>query len=176
MAVGVAFKAFFAALFNRAASERIQQALNTSSQPALPSKDDSSSTPKAPLKPVRSDAITLLSTLQREARLVDLICEPLDQFTDQQIGAAAREVLRDCKKTLDRMFTIQPLSESEEGTQIDIPTNHSPARIRLVGASQGERGTVVHRGWTATVCELPSWQGDKSEAMILAPTEVEVGR
>lgn len=181
MALVVAFRAFFAALFNSAASQRIQQALD--SKPATSALPESSKAsveikpqlPAKPEKPVRSEALTLLSTLQREARLVDLVCEPLDQFSDQQIGAAAREVLRDCKKTLDRMFAIQPLSEAEEGAKIDIPATHSPAKLRLVGASSGQRGTIVHRGWKATVCELPSWQGDKSDAMTLAPTEVEVG-
>jgi hypothetical protein len=112
--------------------------------------------------------------LQREARLVDLICEPLDSFSDAQIGAAAREVLRDAQKALERMFAIAPLSEAEEGNETSIPANHSPIRLRLVGKSQGQRGTIVHRGWKATCCELPTWQGDKSDAMILAPTEVEV--
>ncbi len=181
MALGVAFRAFFSALFNSAASQRIQQALDDSSTTKAPALPSGSSTAEVkpqqpkPEKPTRSDALTLLSTLQREARLVDLVCEPLDQFSDQQIGAAAREVLRDCKKTLDRMFAIQPLSDSEEGSKIDIPASHSPAKLRLVGASSGQRGTVVHRGWKATACELPTWQGDKSDAMTIAPTEVEVG-
>lgn len=182
MALGVAFRAFFSALFNSAASQRIQQALDdrsTTKAPALPSGSSAADLkpqqPPKPEKPTRNDALTLLSTLQREARLVDLVCEPLDQFSDQQIGAAAREVLRDCKKTLDRMFAIQPLSDSEEGSKIDIPTSHSPAKLRLIGASSGQRGTVVHRGWKATACELPTWQGDKSDAMTIAPTEVEVG-
>lgn len=173
MGLGTAFQAFFAALFNRQKAERIRAALaNESTASAAPPLE-----PKLTVKPPvpsRSDALTLLSTLQREARLVDLVCEPLDSFSDAQIGAAAREVLRDCRKTLDRLFAITPLSDKEEGSDFSIPATHSPARLRLVGKSQGQRGTVVHRGWLATSCELPSWQGDKADAMVLSPTEIEV--
>lgn len=184
MAIGVAFKAFFAALFNSQSAERIRQALSDRPVGTLPGPvSTSASTPEVekpkpvvkPAAPSRSEALTLLSTLQREARFVDLVCEPLDQFTDQQIGAAAREVLRDCRKTMDRMFEIAPLNDQEEGATMEIPSSHSPARLRLVGKTQGAKGTVVHRGWKATKCDLPTWQGDKNDAMILAPTEVEVG-
>ena len=40
----------------------------------------------------------------REARFVDLVNESLDGYSDAQIGAAARDVLRDSKKVLDRLF------------------------------------------------------------------------
>lgn len=175
MGLGIAFQAFFAALFNEHKSQRIRAALSDQPSPtATTSKDLVPKQATVPAVPARSDALTLLSTLQREARLVDLICEPLDSFSDVQIGAAAREVLRDCRKSLDRMFAIVPLSEHEEGNQTSVPANHSPTRLRLVGKSQGTRGTIVHRGWVATCCDLPSWQGDRSDAMVLSPTEVEV--
>jgi hypothetical protein len=122
----------------------------------------------------RSEALTLLGTLQREARLLDLICEPLDQFNDQQVGAAAREVLRDSRKTLDRLFQLAPLSESQEGDEIGVPQNWSPAQLRLIGKSSGQRGVVVHRGWRAGQCDLPKWQGGKEDALVIAPVELEV--
>lgn len=178
MSVGVAFKAFFAALFQREAAERIRAALaDEPSQKKLPT-GTAVEAPQAPAsKPAttvtRSEALTLLSTLQREARLLDLVHESLDEFDDAQIGAAAREVIRDCRKSLDRMFAIAPLSESNEGQAIDVPKSASPNQIRLVGASSG-RGTVVHRGWKATMCEVPSWKGGRNENWILAPVEVEM--
>jgi Domain of unknown function (DUF2760) len=181
MAIGIAFRAFFAALFNRQAASRIAAALSdpSSSQSTGRSKlEETVATAKHPERPpavpVRSEALTLLSTLQREARLIDLICEPLEEFSDAQIGAAAREVLRDSQRVLDRLFSLAPLSDQDEGSQLAIPDKVSPVRLRLVGKSQGQRGVVVHRGWKANACELPIWQGDKSDAMVLAPTEVEV--
>lgn len=181
MALGVAFKAFFGALFNRAVSERIAQALASRELDRLPSPAKSPTSvasetppPQKPVAPTRSDAVTLLATLQREARLIDLVCEPLESFSDNQIGAAAREVLRDCRKSLDRMFSIKPLSEQEEGSLLQIPEKYSPVKMRLLGKSSGAQGVVVHRGWKIEKCELPNWQGEKFDSQILSPVEVEV--
>ena len=172
MALGTAIKAFFAALTNGEKSKKIDAILNGSSE--APKIEPKKATPPKPAAPVRSEAPTLLSTLQREARLLDLVQEPLDQFEDAQIGAAAREVLRDSKKVLDRLFEIQPLADGEEGSQIDVPERASPNKFRPVGGESGT-GTVAHRGWKASKCELPKWTGNSSEAKILAPTEVEIG-
>ncbi len=172
MAVGVAFKAFFAALFDSKASGRIADALNqTPSTEKIEQKPKPHAKPKLP---ARSDAITLLSTLQREARLIDLVQEPLEQFEDAQVGAAAREVLRDCKKTLDRMFAISAIEDSEEGETISVDANISPNRVKISGSSSGSKGTVTHRGWKATSCDLPKWSGKPDDALLLAPVEVEV--
>ncbi|HBE66794.1 MAG TPA: DUF2760 domain-containing protein [Planctomycetaceae bacterium] len=170
MAIGTAFRAFFAALGGGEAAKRIEQAL---SGPAIDSKPaaEAKPTPK-PKKPARSDAITLLSTLQREARLLDLVQESLDGFSDAQVGAAARDVLRDSRATLDRMFAVEPLCEVDEGGKLAVDASASPNLVRLSGAGQGE-GTVVHRGWKATQCAIPTWSGRSDEALILAPTEVE---
>ncbi len=176
MSLGVAFQAFFAALFNRDAAARIRDALQatppTGSLPAAP--EAKPAPPAATPADRRSEALTLLSALQREARLLDLVHESLDGFEDAQIGAAAREVLRDTRKTLDRLFAIEPLTEVDEGASLRLESQASPNRIRLLGKSTGESGTVMHRGWKATRCELPKWSGSHSEAWVLAPIEVEV--
>ncbi len=179
MSLGVAFKAFFAALFNRQAAERLRQALQpeparpTLSAPQIePTIESKPSTKLAP--PARNDALTLLATLQREARWLDLVHESLDGFEDAQIGAAAREVLRDCRKSLDRMFAIQPLAADEEGAICPLPSQPSPANFRIVGKSTGSSGVITHRGWQATQCEIPKWSGHSNEALLLAPVEVEV--
>lgn len=177
MGLGTAFRAFFAALFDRQQAERIRRALADQPTATTAIGSDKTIEPKVsskPPAPARCNALTLLSTLQREARLVDLICEPLDSFSDAQIGAAAREVLRDSHKALERIFAIVPLSDEAEEAEFSIPANYSPARLRLVGKSQGQRGRIVHRGWLATRNELPAWQGDKADSMVLSPTEIEV--
>jgi len=188
MSVGVAFKAFFAALFNRPMSERLKlvlqadpnQPLFPATQTAVPDAPRASTQPAGPpsqaisKKPQRSEALTLLSTLQRESRLLDLVHESLDGFEDAQIGAAAREVLRDCRKSLERMFAIAPLTETEEGGTCPIPHQPSPSKYRVVGKSTGTSGQITHRGWQATRCELPQWSGQNDEAWILAPMEIDV--
>ena len=74
-------------------------------------------TEKAASQANRSDAITLLATLQREARFVDIVSEPLDGYSDAQIGAAARDVLRESGKVLNRLFSLKRVVDAEEGKQ-----------------------------------------------------------
>lgn len=171
----IAFRAFFATLFNKEVAQRVQLALaGELTQAKIAEPKTVAPAKPVPPQPVRSEAITLLSTLQREARFLDLVQEPLDGFGDAQIGAAAREVLRDCKKTLDRMFGIAPLAEEAEGAECELEQNPSPAKYRLVGKSEGRSGSIAHRGWKATCCEVPAWSGRRHEAWILAPIEIDV--
>ena len=76
--------------------------------------------PKAKPRAARSEAVTLLATLQREARFIDFIMEPLASYSDAQIGAAARDVHRDCGKVLERMFSLQSILAEEEGSQVEV--------------------------------------------------------
>ena len=205
MRIVIAFRAFFAALLSRDASMRISQALNTKTK-LLPEVKESKAVGASPtiatasspvktttVKPVavkssvatpgRSEALTLLSTLQREARLVDLIQEPLDDYTDEQVGAAARDVLRESSKVLNRLFAIQRLSQANEGDPVEIPSNASSAKWKITGKSTKNatgdsdatrRGNLVHPGWIATQLAVPQWSGSSDEAIVIAPAEAEL--
>jgi|GEM_PF-308738 len=126
--------------------------------------------------PIRSDAINLLATLQREARFIDIVKEPLADYSDAQVGAAARDVLRDCGTVLDRLFQLQPVVSEEEGAKVDIPSGKELAKFRIAGNASGDAasGELVHHGWRAQKCELPKWTGAKEAALIVAPAELEV--
>ncbi len=118
-----------------------------------------------------------MSALQREARFVDFIQESLAGYTDAQIGAAARDVHRDCGTVLARMFALQPAVDKQEGDEVEVPPGFDPARWRLTGNVAGEppfRGRLVHPGWEATACELPSWSGSAAARRIVAAAEVEL--
>jgi hypothetical protein len=133
--------------------------------------------PKPSPKPVRSEAVTLLATLQREARFVDFIKEPLDGYSDAQIGAAARDVHRDCAKVLDRLFAIRALNDQEEGSSLEVPAGFDAGRYRLTGNVAGNppfRGRLVHHGWEAAEVQLPEWSGTQQSARVIAPIEVEL--
>ena len=133
--------------------------------------------PAATPKPDRSEAIALLETLQREARLVDFIKEPIDTYTDAQIGAAVREIHRDCGTVFERLFAIRPILLETEGSQVEIAADCDAGRVRLTGNVTGERpskGKLAHHGWEAQNCELPEWTGSDGTANVLAPAEVEV--
>ena len=171
----LAFRVFFWTLFNAAIAEQVARIFAggiSAPQPAPEPKQ-----PPRPKPPARSEAITLLATLQREARFVDFIQEPLTGYTDAQIGAAARDVHRDCGVVLKRLFALRPAVEQEEGTETEVAAGFDPTRWRLTGNVAGEppfRGRLVHPGWEATICQLPTWSGSAAAARIVAPAEVEV--
>lgn len=181
MQLGLALRAFFRVLFDRQVATAVDQALSGKSDvrelPA-PSKSDSPPTPERKVaKPIRNDAISLLATLQREARFVDLVKESLDQYSDAQVGAAARDVLRDCAQVIDRLFDLSPVVTEPEGTTVTTPATIDSGTYRLSGHTSGSppyKGSVVHHGWRAKQCQLPQWSGTSESALVIAPAEIEV--
>lgn len=179
MRLTLAIAAFFKTLFNRDFADSVR-AIGTG-EPAAPEQKGKSiktkPTPPKPATPERSEAITLLAALQREARFLDFIMEPLDAYSDAQVGAASRDVHRECSQVIDRMFGVESNSELDEGAQIDVPQGADPGCFRLVGnVTDGAdaSGKVVHQGWKATRCEVPKWTGSKEARLVIATTEVEV--
>jgi hypothetical protein len=177
-AILVAFRAFFRALLNASVRTRIEQALQDEPIAAAPSAPQPAVTkPEPSKKPRRSEALTLLATLQREARLVDFLQEPIESYNDAQIGAAVRDIHRDCRAVLARLFALEPLVPQEEGAAIEVPAGFDAARYSLTGNVSGQppyRGTLCHHGWLAKCCELPSWTGSDQAAMIVAAAEIEL--
>lgn len=183
--IWLACRAFWWALFSASAAAEIQGALERAK---LPTSDaEAKSQPKVtqetsrpaptPAAPKRSEALTLLAALQREARFVDMVKEPLDSYSDEQIGAAARNVLRDCSSVLDRFFELKPLSTEGEGATVEVPAGYDAARYKVVGNVSGNppfRGRLVHGGWVASTVNLPTWTGSNEAAKVVAPMEVEV--
>jgi hypothetical protein len=174
-----AIQIFFAVLFDGAKAQAVKAAL---AAPMVQKTDvvekphREKTVPKAPA-PSRSEALSLLAALQREARFVDLVQQPLIDFTDEQVGAAARTVLSECQKVLDRFFGMQPLSAGPEGSPCDIPAGYDPGRYKLTGRVEGSgpfHGQLIHHGWQATMVKLPEWNGSKDSALVIAPAEVEV--
>lgn len=179
----VAFRAWFRILFNSAVAEQVEQVLNAKGPAALthepaaaPKEAAAPPKPVKPKAPLRSDALNLLAALQREARLVDFVQESLDGASDAQIGAAVRDVHRNCRSVIERMFALAPVETATEGAEIQIPAGFDPGRLRLSGNVAGapERGTLQHHGWQATRCELPQWSGSEQSALVVAPAEVEI--
>jgi hypothetical protein len=181
MRLWLAFRAFFAALFSAEAAKQIQQIFVAGSpgQPeAIEHKKPAAPERPSPPRPARSEALTLLSTLQREARFIDFVQESLDDYTDAQIGAAARDVHRECGKLLERMFQICPLLDGQEGASLEVPGGFDAGQYHLTGNVTGEppfQGRLTHHGWQASRCDLPTWSGGDKSALVIAPAEVEVG-
>ncbi|MEZ6126099.1 MAG: DUF2760 domain-containing protein [Planctomycetaceae bacterium] len=131
----------------------------------------------APPKPSRSDAVTLLATLQREARLLDFFKEGISEYTDAQIGAAVRDLHRQTNAVLERIFAVRPLLDAAEGSSVSVPANADASVYQLtgnVGSGSPGQGTLMHHGWKATQCDLPRWSGSADSSLVIAPAEVEV--
>ncbi len=173
----LAFRVFFRVFLDSTLADQVERVL--SDQPAAPPAAPAAEKPLAPPKaaPARSDALTLLAALQREARFVDFVQEPIADYSDAQIGAAVRDIHRDCAAVIARLFALQPVEEAAEGAEITVAAGFDPARVRLVGNVTGQppfRGRLCHHGWQATRCELPAWTGGEKSLLVVAPAEVEL--
>ena len=174
MGLGIAIKAFCAALFDKQKSALIERLLageaaisSTRAEPVAQSPGQRVS------PPARDSAVTLLATLQREARLVDLIHEELGKYSDAQVGAAARPCLQQCAAALHRLFDLQPLLVAAEGDLVDVADEASPMRYQWVGEGTAAAGKLIHHGWQVTKIELPKWTGDAADANVITPAQVQ---
>lgn len=124
----------------------------------------------------RDGALALLALLQRDGRLVDFLRDSVDGASDADIGAAAREVHRGCRKVLDQHLTFEPVMPGAEEQKVSVPKGFDPAEVRLIGEAKGEppyRGTLRHHGWRVVDAKLPTLV-DGVDRMVIAPAEVEL--
>ena len=177
MSISTAFRAFFVALGSGEKSRRIADILDgkTPETPVI-AEEKPAPAPAVKKDSRRHEALTLLAAFQREARFLDFLQEDLTSYADAQIGAAARDIHRQCGEVVARMFAPAPLVAAEENAAIPLPEKIDPAVYNLTGtsASPPTRGTLIHHGWRATKCDIPQWSGTSENAEILAPAEVEV--
>ena len=171
--LGLAFKI----LFSGQTAKKVIDAL-TDAPAGLPEPVAAPKPKPPPPKPTRSEAITLLSALQREARFVDFIQEPIDGYNDAQVGAAVREIHRGCHEVLTRMFAPEPIVDQDEGATVEVSDPASGA-FRLTGqvsqTSGAVSGHLVHHGWMAHKCDVPKWSGEVDSANVIAAAEVQIG-
>jgi hypothetical protein len=186
--IWLAIRVFFAVLFHADVAARVEEVLRLGKEPkpeAVTAKPQpapaiaSRPEPKkvAPKPAVRSEAISLLAALQREARFVDFIKEPLTGYADAQIGAVARDIHRDCGAVIERLFAPTSVASQPEGSEIEVPAGFDSGRFQLTGNVVGDppfHGRLAHHGWEATKCEVPSWSGKEASARVIAPAEVEL--
>jgi Domain of unknown function (DUF2760) len=129
--------------------------------------------PKAPdFRPV----LFLLTLLQREGRLIDFVQEDIAQFSDAEVGSAARLVHAGCKKVLSGWIDVRPILTVPEGQRYQAAAGTLAGQLQLVGnpkSNQPIEGVVKHQGWRAekvTIGNLPNGV----DLAVLAPAEVEV--
>jgi hypothetical protein len=169
----LAFRCFFAILFGRKLPAEVAAAMPAPGPlppaPAAPSL-------AAPAQAPPDGAISVLSLLQREGRLVDFLLEDIASYSDADVGAAVRDIHRGCRKVLGDYFAIEPVFPQPENAPIELNPGFDAGAVRLsgnVGATPPFRGVLRHHGWRATRIELPN-TAKLAQPAVLAPAEVEV--
>lgn len=202
MAVSMAFRCFFRLLFKGSLpadaveylpEEAIPAAL-PAGEPEAEAKEEPAAVEPARAKPAEKKpaarkpssavaehhidgALALLALLQREGRLVDFLRETVEDYSDEDIGAAVRDIHRGCKAVLDEHLSIEAVMPGEEDSPVTVPEGFDPSEVRLVGKVSGEppfRGTMRHHGWRVTETRLPQLT-EGVDRRVLAPAEVELG-
>jgi hypothetical protein len=130
-----------------------------------------------PAPPSPAVGLRLLATLQEEARLIDFLREDIDEYSDEQVGAAVRAIHAALRKAIDERLTLEPILPGQDGDTVEVPVGFAPAMIRLTGNPVGGppyRGILRHGGWRAKDVRLPV-PTTGSDPAIIVPAEVEVG-
>jgi len=165
--IGLAFRGFFAILF-------------TGKLPADIAKEFGYIENKPAPKPVpqasASDgALQILGILQRDSRLIDFLMEDIGGYSDEQVGAAVRNLHDQSRESLNRYMSLAPVIDGVEGTFTKLDTN-DPATVKLLGnvpaKGKAPGGILRHKGWRAEKIDLPALA--PSSTSIIAPAEVEV--
>jgi hypothetical protein len=169
----LAFRSFFNILFSGALSAGALVELGLAKREvAAPKPAASLSVPAA--RPA-DGALQLLAILQRDSRLLDFLMEDIAGYSDEQIGAAVRELHDQCRDSLARYVTLQPVIDGVEGTFAKAPSS-DPNVVKFVGnvpAKPPAGGTLRHKGWKAAKVDLPSL-APRQDLAIVAPAEIEV--
>jgi hypothetical protein len=172
----LAFRCFFDILLRGRLSDSAITALGLTrrsggAQPAVLKP----AAPVAPAAKTSDGALQMLGVLQRDSRLIDFLMEDITSYSDDQVGAAVRELHNQCRDSLARYVTLQPVIDSVEGTFTQAPSK-DPNLVKFVGnvpATAPTGGILRHKGWRASKIDLPAL-GARQDATVLAPAEIEV--
>ena len=170
MKIGLAFRAFFNLLFGGKLSDDLTAELGLSKKSAAPAKP---AAPPAPVRTTSDGALQILGILQRDSRLVDFLMEDISSYSDDQVGAAVRELHDQCRDAVARYVTLQPVIDGVEGT-FTKTDGVDPAGLKFIGnvpaSGKATGGTLRHKGWKAEGINLPTLPPGN----VLAPAELEI--
>jgi len=168
--ISFAFRSFFSILFGGTLPSDIAQSFGYSK--IVPIKPAPAPKPQAGPE---DGAVQVLAILQRDARLVDFLMEDISSYSDEQVGAAVRDVQEQSRKTLERYLRLGPVIDSVEGTFTKVDTM-DPSAIKLIGnvpaSGKAPGGLLRHRGWKAEKVDLPA--APPNAVRIVAPAEIEI--
>jgi Domain of unknown function (DUF2760) len=175
----LAFRAFFNLLFQGRLSDAVLTELGLSRR--APSSSPAAKTgwvpaaPAAPLVKTSDGALQMLGILQRDSRLLDFLMEDITSYSDEQIGTAVRTLHDQCRDSVSRYVTLQPVIDGVENTFVQAPSK-DPNLVKFVGnvpAKPPSGGLLRHKGWRAAKVDLPALAA-RQDASVLAPAEIEI--
>ena len=169
----LAFRCFFSLLFRGALTDAAITELGLSRRGAASAKP--ASAPAAPAARASDGALQILGILQRDSRLVDFLMEDIAAYSDDQVGAAVRELHDQCRDSMRRYLDLEPVIDGVEGTFVKAPSA-DPNQVKFLGnvpAGKPSGGTLRHKGWRAAKVNLPPVAGGQDVAVI-APAEIEI--
>jgi hypothetical protein len=133
--------------------------------------------PREEVPPKPSGApLRMLTLLQREGRLVDFLLEDIQGYGNEQIGAAVRDIHRQCQHALKEHLVLVPVLPDTEGATVEVPAGFDPSAIRLTGNVTGQppfRGALTHHGWRVTEIKLAP-PPEAQDEFVIQPAEVEL--
>jgi hypothetical protein len=132
--------------------------------------------PPPPPKP-SGEPLRLLALLQREGRLLDFLLEDIQGYGNEQIGAAVRDIHRNCQKAVRDHLELAPILPGEEGATVEVKPGFDPSAIRLTGNVTGQppfRGALLHHGWRVQEVKLAR-PAEGQDEFVVHPAEVELG-
>jgi hypothetical protein len=168
----LAFRAFFNLLFGGSLSPELLDELKLSRREVKPAAP---AAPPPPAIKTSDGALQFLAILQRDSRLVDFLMEDIAAYSDDQVGAAVRELHDQCRDSVARYVTLTPVIDGVEGTFAKAPSS-DPNLVKFVGnvpAKPPAGGTLRHKGWRASKVDLPALPA-RQDAAIIAPAEIEI--
>jgi hypothetical protein len=176
--ISAAFKSFFVLLFTGELPDDVARAFGYSKAPAAkPASSPARPAAPAPPKPQagpNDGAVQILAILQRDARLVDFLMEDIAAYSDDQVGAAVRDVHSQAREALQRYLQLTPVVDGIEGVYIKTDSV-SKGAFKLVGKvpanGKAAGGLLRHKGWKADKVDLPI---AAPAGGLLAPAEIEV--
>jgi hypothetical protein len=174
----LAFRCFFNLLFSGTLSPETLTALNLTRRGGAPTpaaKTAAAAAPAPPTVRTADGALQLLGILQRDSRLVDFLMEDITAYSDDQVGAAVRELHDQCRDAVGRYVKLEPVVDGVEGTYAKAP-GKDPSLVKFIGnvpAQPPAGGTLRHKGWRATKVDLPALPV-KQDATVIAPAEIEI--
>jgi len=148
--------------------------------PAEPPEPPELAMPPAPVAQLQDappdSALVLLGLMQKEGRFVDFLQEDISNYSDHEIGSAARVVHQGCQRVMGEYLSIAPVRDESEGSRVTLGKGFDPAAVRPTGNVVGDppfTGALVHRGWRAVDVRLPKIASSR-DVSILAAAEVEL--